>query len=274
MRGSFDHVKLIERKVLAQHGQGTAARAASRSPRAPWKKWRSVSTLRAAAPPLAYISAIDTGSNSSARTPLLGDAFLISPMIAGERALSAPGNPDSLCSRHDEHPRGVPARRDEANRAQARRAYVRQCGLRYRGLHAPFEVTARGNPHGNIRRPAPRTAAQRLAPSPNLRHSTDIELDCSTLPDACELRLNFRIARREDHAQIVCDRLDIRKRLTQIMDKRTEPPQVPYPRLLFCGKRTHGKILVEPNVDFNTPWRAASQGGFRRWRFLRCEAHR
>ena len=37
------------------------------------------------------------------------------------------------------------------------------------------------------------------------------------LPDASQVRLNVLISWWQNHAQIICDRLDVRKRLAQLM---------------------------------------------------------
>jgi hypothetical protein len=46
----FEDLIGVDQKVLAQHRQAQAARAACRYSGAPWKNWRSVSTDRQAAP--------------------------------------------------------------------------------------------------------------------------------------------------------------------------------------------------------------------------------
>ena len=66
-----------------------AWRACARSAALPWKYCESVKTDRHAAPPRSYAAAIEAGSKLGCRSPLLGDAFLISAMRAGCRPSSA-----------------------------------------------------------------------------------------------------------------------------------------------------------------------------------------
>ena len=75
-------------KSLRNSGTSTAARTARRSSSEPLK-WTSVRTEIAAAPPATYSRATLAGSSPGMMSPLLGDARLISAIIAGRRARNA-----------------------------------------------------------------------------------------------------------------------------------------------------------------------------------------
>ena len=63
-------------KSLRKTGSCTAARAACRSSRLPWKNLRSVRTDKAPAPPASYSRAIAAGRKSVQRQPFAGGCFL------------------------------------------------------------------------------------------------------------------------------------------------------------------------------------------------------
>src|SRR5208282_139994 len=91
-------------KSLRNSGTSTAARTARRSSSEPLK-WTSVRTEIAAAPPVTYSRATPAGSSPGMMSPLLGDARLISAIIAGRRARNAAtksrGLGDDRHRRHD-----------------------------------------------------------------------------------------------------------------------------------------------------------------------------
>src|SRR5271157_927158 len=76
-------------KSLRSTGRETRARAFCRSRRLPWKKLSSVRIESAAAPPVSYCAAMRAASKWAESTPLLGEAFFTSAMMAGVRARKA-----------------------------------------------------------------------------------------------------------------------------------------------------------------------------------------
>ena len=137
MRGGFDHMKLVERKILAQNGQRhSRARGLQIAERALEKLAVGQHAQRSGASARVH-SRDGSGIELIGQHALAGRRFLDfaddGGRAGGQRAAEIAIDPSA-------RPRGVPARRGARNPAQARRAYVRQCGLRYRGLHAPFEL--------------------------------------------------------------------------------------------------------------------------------------
>ena len=130
-RDQQDRVRAVGRRLMNMirvDGEVFAAapeaapppRADSRSDKLPRKCFSSVSTESAAAPPCFVDRAIDAGSKSVARMPLLGEAFLISAMTAGCAAVSAARKSRRCCDRIARRaPRSQPrARPDRASSAR------------------------------------------------------------------------------------------------------------------------------------------------------------
>ena len=90
MRGGFDHVNFVDREILAQHRQCNGAIA--RTPDRPACLGRNRNRSgRSARPrrPIRRPARWPPDRNCSSSTPLLGDAFLISEIIAGWEDVSA-----------------------------------------------------------------------------------------------------------------------------------------------------------------------------------------
>ena len=84
MRRRFNHVIFADREILAKRGNPDGRTRCSRDRRdRPERSAASVNTESAAAPPASYSRAFQPVGNSALSSPLLGDAFFISAIIAG-----------------------------------------------------------------------------------------------------------------------------------------------------------------------------------------------
>ena len=61
--GGFDHMEFVDREILAQDWQGHRRARGLQIAQFALEKLASVSTLKAAAPPLEYVFAMEAGSN-------------------------------------------------------------------------------------------------------------------------------------------------------------------------------------------------------------------
>ena len=120
MRRGFDDLRGRDRKILAQHGQLDGRAGRFEIGRAALEE-RLVGEHRDGrrAASIDRRAAMRAGSKSAARTPLLGEAFLTSAMIAGaftRKAARKSRRPASCVSAADAHAESEASARDTSSR--------------------------------------------------------------------------------------------------------------------------------------------------------------